>query len=72
MPNVNYKKLIAGVQKVIERGDYIECLKMMKKLENYKYSFTNSMLIYAQNPNATIVKGFMSWQKLRQRYKKAS
>lgn len=65
MPNVNYKKLITGVQKVIERGDYIKCLKMMKKLENHKYSFTNSLLIYAQNPNATIVKGFVAWQKLR-------
>lgn len=65
MPKVNYKKLIAGVQKVIERGDYIECLKMMKKLRNHKYSFRNSLLIYSQNPNATIVKGFVGWQKLR-------
>lgn len=72
MPSVNYKKLIDGVQRVIERGDYIECLKMMKKLENHKYSFTNSLLIYAQNPNATIVKGFVGWQKLRKRYKKTS
>lgn len=64
MPKVSYKKLIDGVQKIIERGDYIECLKMMKKLENHKYSFRNSVLIYLQNPNATIVKGFVGWQKL--------
>lgn len=66
---INYAKLLEGVQKVIERGDYPELLKMVSKLKN-DYSFRNTMLVYEQNPNATIVKGFCDWNKLGRGIKK--
>ena len=70
MPNkINYEKLLEGVQKVIERGDYPEFLKALKKLRN-NYSFINSLLVYSQNPNATFVKGFCDWNKLGRGVKK--
>lgn len=67
---VNYKKLVNGIQKVIERGDYPLFLKMMKKF--HSYSFRNSFLIYSQKPNATLVKGFVGWNEFRERNKKTS
>lgn len=70
MPNkINYAKLLEGVQKVIERGDYPKFLKMVNKIKN-DYSFRNTILIYVQNPDATIVKGFCDWNKLGRGVKK--
>lgn len=66
---VNYAKLLEGVQKIIKRGDYLEFLKMINKIKN-NYSFRNNMLVYVQNPNATIVKGFCDWNKLGRGIKK--
>ena len=66
---ISYSKLLEGIQKVIERGDYIDFLKSVKKLNN-NYSFRNSLLVYVQNPNATIVKGFCDWNKLGRGVKK--
>lgn len=66
---VNYAKLIQGVQKVIERGDYPKFLKAVKSIKN-EYSFRNTLLVYAQNPDATIVKGFCDWNKLGRGVKK--
>ena len=66
---ISYSKLLEGIQKVIERGDYIDFLKSVKKLKN-NYSFRNSLLVYVQNPNATIVKGFCDWNKLGRGVKK--
>ncbi len=66
---VNYAKLLEGIQNVIKRGDYLEFLKMIKKIRN-NYSFRNTMLVYVQNPNATIVKGFCDWNKLGRGVKK--
>ena len=63
---ISYAKLLEGVQNVIERGDYIDFLKSVKRLQN-NYSFRNSLLVYVQNPDATIVKGFCDWNKLRKR-----
>lgn len=63
---ISYAKLLEGVQKVIERGDYIDFLKSVKRLQN-NYSFRNSLLVYVQNTDATIVKGFCDWNKLRKR-----
>ena len=67
---ISYKKLLEGVQKVIERGDYIEFLKIMRKFKGY--SLRNTFLIYSQKPNATLVKGFNDWKKLRKRSKETS
>lgn len=70
MPNkINYNKLLDGVKAVIERGDYIEFLKMIKKFRN-DYSFRNAFLVYSQNPKATLVKGFVDWNKLGRGIKK--
>lgn len=66
---VNYAKLLEGVQNVIKRGDYPKFLKMVNKIKN-NYSFRNTMLVYVQNPNATIVKGFCDWNKLGRGIKK--
>lgn len=64
MPNkISYAKLLEGVQRVIERGEYPKFLKMVNKITN-DYSFRNTILVYVQNPNATIVKGFCDWNKL--------
>lgn len=65
----SYNKLLEGIQKVIERGDYKKFLKMVNKIKN-NYSFRNTMLVYVQNPNATIVKGFCDWNKLGRGIKK--
>lgn len=70
MPNkISYAKLLEGVQQVIERGDYPKFLKMYNKMVN-NYSFRNTILVYVQNPDATIVKGFCDWNKLGRGIKK--
>lgn len=66
---VSYEKLLEGVQDVIKQGDYPNFLKMVNKIKN-DYSFRNMILVYVQNPNATIVKGFCDWNKLGRRIKK--
>lgn len=66
---INYSKLLEGVQKVIERGDYPKFLKMVKKIQN-DYSFRNMFLVYSQNPSATFMKGFCDWNKLGRGVKK--
>lgn len=66
---VNYTKLLEGVQNVIKRGDYPKFLSMVNKIKN-DYSFRNTILVYVQNPNATIVKGFCDWNKLGRGVKK--
>lgn len=66
---VNYAKLLEGVQNVIKRGDYHKFLSMINKIKN-DYSFRNTMLVYVQNPNATIVKGFCDWNRLGRGIKK--
>lgn len=66
---INYTKLLEGVQNVIKRGDYPQFLSMVNKIKN-NYSFRNTMLVYVQNPNATIVKGFCDWNKLGRGVKK--
>ncbi len=66
---VNYTKLLEGVKKIIKRGDYPKFLSMVNKIKN-NYSFRNTILVYVQNPNATIVKGFCDWNKLGRGVKK--
>lgn len=63
LKKISYEKLLEGVQKVIAKGEYPEFLKMVNKIKN-NYSLRNTILVYAQNPNATIVKGFCDWNKL--------
>ena len=60
---VSYEKLLDGVQRVINRGDYPEFLRKIKTMKN-TYSFRNTLLVFSQYPGATIVKGFYDWNKL--------
>lgn len=70
MPNkVSYQKLLEGVKDVINRGDYPEFLKAIKKLRN-DYSFRNTLLVFSQNPRSTFVKGFVDWNKFGRGIKK--
>lgn len=59
---ISYKKLIEGVENIIESGQYVKFLKAMKKF--HSYSFSNRLLIYSQNPDATRVAGYVTWKNL--------
>lgn len=49
-----------GVLKVFESEKYKKHLDVMRKFHNY--SLNNQILIFIQNPNATLVKGYKSWK----------
>ena len=57
-----YQKLIDGIEKIVNEGQYREFLKSMKKF--HSYSFNNRLLIFAQNPEATRVAGYCTWKSL--------
>jgi len=57
-----YKRLIEGVDEIIDSGKYREFLRAMKKF--HKYSFHNRILIFSQNPNASQIAGYCTWKKL--------
>ena len=55
------KMLEEGVHKVFESDNYKNYLNTMSKFHNY--SINNTLLIARQNPDATLVAGFKSWEK---------
>ncbi len=55
------EKLQNGIKNVFEDENYKKHLKVMSKFHNYSYR--NQILISLQNPDATLVKGYISWQK---------
>lgn len=55
------EKLNVGIKNALNSDTYKNFLKVMSKC--YNYSFSNSMLIYMQNENASIVKSFSDWKK---------
>ncbi|WP_018305445.1 YodL domain-containing protein [Desulfitobacterium hafniense] len=55
------ERLEEGVQAVFQSDQYKDYLKTMAKF--HRYSFRNSMLIFLQNPEATHVAGYQTWQK---------
>jgi hypothetical protein len=55
------KLLEQGVKNVFTDGKYAAYLSAMSKFHNY--SFRNSMLIFLQNPSASLVAGFNTWKK---------
>lgn len=57
-----YQKLIEGINDVIDTGKYKDFLKSMKRFHHY--SFSNRLLIYSQNPEATKVAGYKTWREL--------
>lgn len=58
----SYEKLVEGIENIIDSGKYLEFLKAMKNF--HSYSFSNRLLIYAQNPDATKVAGYVTWKNL--------
>lgn len=60
--NVNEitKKLSEGVKEIFEGDNYKKYLNTMSKFHNY--STNNTILIARQNPEATLVAGFKSWE----------
>ena len=63
------KKLEEGVKEVYSSKNYLNYLATMAKFHDY--SVNNSMLIYFQKPDATLVAGYKSWQTKFNRHVKA-
>ena len=68
--NVNEitKKLSEGVKEIFEGDNYKKYLNTISKFHNY--STNNTILIARQNPEATLVAGFKSWENNFNRYVK--
>ncbi len=60
--------LQAGVEGLLTSEGYQAYLKTMAKF--HQYSFANSLLIHAQNPDATCVAGYRKWQELGRQVRK--
>ena len=54
------RQIEAGIQEVFTSGRYEQYLKTMSRF--HKYSINNSMLIYMQKPDATLVAGYSRWR----------
>ncbi|MCQ6268612.1 ImmA/IrrE family metallo-endopeptidase [Fictibacillus sp. WQ 8-8] len=55
------KRLDQGIQDVMTGEKFQEWLRFLSSF--HAYSFNNTILIYQQNPQATLVKGFQEWKK---------
>lgn len=65
-----FKKLIDGITKIIDSGEYERFLKFSKNFHNY--SFNNIVLIFSQMENATQVAGFKKWESMGRKLKKGA
>ncbi|SFR11558.1 Antirestriction protein ArdC [Desulfoscipio geothermicus DSM 3669] len=63
-----YENLKAGVNDLITSGKFHEYLKFQARF--HRYSFSNSMLIFMQKPDATRVAGIKTWNSMGRRVKK--
>lgn len=54
-------KLEQGIQTLFSSENYAAYLKTMSKF--YSYSFNNTLLIYLQRPDASLVAGYGAWKK---------
>ncbi len=57
-----------GVEGIMTSEGYQAYLRTMSKF--HQYSFANSLLIHAQNPDATRVAGYRKWQELGRQVRK--
>src|SRR5699024_7699222 len=55
------EELEKGIQDVIRSGKFREYLDFLATF--HRYSFNNSLLIFLQKPDATLVKGFKQWKQ---------
>jgi len=63
------KELEQGIKEVFESDHYKNFLKFMSKFHNYSYG--NTLLILMQNPKASLVAGYKTWQnKFKRQVKK--
>ena len=69
-------KIKNGIDEKINEfiNDSLELKKFISFRKNnfYDYSIRNTILIYKQNPNATLVAGLKKWNELGYRVKKAA
>ena len=61
-------QLEKGIKEVFTSEKYKAYLSTMEKF--HSYSFNNSILIYVQKPNPSMVAGFKTWQSLERQVKK--
>jgi len=64
------EQLDQGIQEVMTSEKFQEWLKFLSTF--HTYSFNNTILIYIQNPQATLVKGFHEWKKHERFVKKGA
>ena len=57
-----------GIKELFESGKYMRYLSVMSKF--HRYSVNNTMLIYMQRPDATLVAGFNKWKNQFERHVK--
>jgi len=62
------KLLAANVEKLMNAESFKAALRFRNKLHNY--SFTNVVLIFSQNPEASMIAGYRKWQTLGRQVKK--
>ena len=55
-----------GIQELFESEKYKQYLRTMSRFP--RYSLNNTILIFLQNPNATLVAGFQRWQEEFERH----
>ena len=60
----------SSLQAINTDKDWLKFLQFQSQF--YNYFFGNIMFIYAQNPEATFVKGYKAWNKLGRYVKKGS
>lgn len=63
-----YGKLQDALQDINSNKSWLEYLTFQSKF--YNYSFSNTLLIYCQNKNASFVAGYKKWQSLNRFVKK--
>ena len=56
-----YTKVVESVQNIVDTGEYEKFLKFQNKINNY--SFMNTIKIFTQFPDATLVFGKNDWEK---------
>lgn len=64
------ERIDQGLATINTNEDWLKYLSFQSLF--YNYSFGNAMLIYSQNPEATYVKGYKSWNKLGRYVKKGA
>jgi antirestriction protein ArdC len=65
-----FSRIEQGLQNINTDDDWRKYLSFQSRFHNY--SFSNTMLIYMQNPNASFVKGYKAWNQLGRYVRKGS